>query len=197
VHSWAFFPLRHSPCGRPALGLAGGAGDGRRARCDNVGRGSGHIAVRSDEHVRRPCFERADCPWREPDRGRGVLAYFSALRVRRRDQLSKLAAWPGPDPSHMSSPSLATVLSHCARTLEVPRVLVVWEEVDEPFVNVAVWKDNVYEHTREIAGGLDDFLRSKHYSDSIFVTHQCEIRFCQHAKWCGSLKAADHGRGTH
>lgn len=100
----------------------------------------------------------------------GFLAYFSALRVRRRDQLSKLADWPGPDPSHMSSPSLATVLSHCARTLEVPRVLVVWEEVDEPFVNVAVWKDNVYEHTREIAGGLDDFLRSKHYSDSIFVT---------------------------
>ncbi len=100
----------------------------------------------------------------------GFLAYFSALRVRRRDQLSKLADWPGPDPSHMSSPSLATVLSHCARTLEVSRVLVVWEEVDEPFVNVAVWKDNVYEHTREIAGGLDDFLRSKHYSDSIFVT---------------------------
>lgn len=100
----------------------------------------------------------------------GFLAYFSALRVRRREQLSKLADWPGPDPSHMSSPSLATVLSHCARTLEVSRVLVVWEEVDEPFVNVAVWKDNVYEHTREIAGGLDDFLRSKHYSDSIFVT---------------------------
>src|SRR5262249_40803507 len=52
----------------------------------------------------------------------------------------------------------------------VPRVLVVWEEVDEPFVNVAVWKDNVYEQTREIAGGLDDFLGSKHDSDSIFVT---------------------------
>jgi signal transduction histidine kinase len=100
----------------------------------------------------------------------GFLAYFSALRVRRREQLSKLADWPGPDPSHMSSPSLATVLSHCARTLEVPRVLVVWEEVDEPFVNVAVWKDNVYEQTREFAGGLDDFLGSKHDSDSIFVT---------------------------
>jgi signal transduction histidine kinase len=107
----------------------------------------------------------------------GFLAYFSALRVRRRDQLSKLADWPGPDPSHMSSPSLATVLSHCARTLEVPRVLVVWEEVDEPFVNVAVWKDNVYKHTREIAGGLDDFLRSKHYSDSIFVTTNVRAGF--------------------
>jgi len=118
----------------------------------------------------------------------GFLAYFSALRVRRRDQLSKLADWPGPDPSHMSSPSLATVLSHCARTLEVPRVLVVWEEVDEPFVNVAVWKDDVYEHTREIAGGLDDFLPSKHYSDSIFVTTNVRSGFVDMQSGAARLK---------
>jgi hypothetical protein len=91
------------------------------------------------------------------------LAYFSALRVRRREQLSKLADWPGPGPSHMSSPSLATILGHCARALEVPRVLVLWEEVDEPFVNVAVWKHDAYEHTREIGGALGDFIRSEHY----------------------------------
>jgi signal transduction histidine kinase len=116
------------------------------------------------------------------------LAYFSALRVRRREQLSKLADWPGPDPSHMSSPSLATVLSHCARALEVPRVLVLWEEVDEPFVNVAVWKDNVYEHTREIAAGLDDFLRSKHYPDSIFVTTNVRSGFVNMQSGAARLK---------
>jgi signal transduction histidine kinase len=88
----------------------------------------------------------------------------------------------------MSSPSLATVLSHCARSLEVPRVLVVWEEVDEPFVNVAVWKDNVYEHTREIAGGLDDFLRSKHYSDSIFVTTNVRSGFVDMQSGAARLK---------
>jgi signal transduction histidine kinase len=118
----------------------------------------------------------------------GFLAYFSALRVRRREQLSKLADWPAPDPSHMSSPSLATVLSHCARSLEVPRVLVVWEEVDEPFVKVAVWKDNVYEHTREIAGGLDDFLRSQHYSDSIFVTTNVSSGFVDMQDGAARLK---------
>jgi signal transduction histidine kinase len=118
----------------------------------------------------------------------GFLAYFSALRVRRREQLSKLADWPGPDPSHMISPSLATVLSHCARTLEVPRVLVLWEEVDEPFVNVAVWKDNVYEHTREIAGELDDFLRSKHHSDSTFVTTNVRSGFVDMQSGAARLK---------
>src|SRR5262245_26218544 len=118
----------------------------------------------------------------------GFLAYFSALRVRRREQLSKLADWPGPDPSHMSSPSLATVLSHCARSLEVPRVLVLLEEVDEPFVNVAVWKDNVYEHTREIAGGLDEFFRSKRYSDSIFVTTNVRSGFVDMQSGAARLK---------
>jgi signal transduction histidine kinase len=117
----------------------------------------------------------------------GFLAYFSALRVRRREQLSKLADWPGPDPSLMSSPSLATVLRHCARALEVPRVLVLWEEVDEPFVNVAVWKDNVYEHTREIARGVDEFL-SKRYSDSIFVTTNVRSGFVDMQSGAARLK---------
>jgi signal transduction histidine kinase len=105
------------------------------------------------------------------------LAYFSALRVRRRQQLSKLADWPGPDPSHMSSTSLATILGHCARALEVPRVLVLWEEVDEPFVNVAVWKHDAYEHTREIGGALGNFIRSKHYSHSTLVTTNVKSGF--------------------
>lgn len=118
----------------------------------------------------------------------GFLAYFSALRVRRRELLSKLADWPGPDPSHVSSPSLATVLSHCARTLEVSRVLFVWEEVDEPFVNVAVWKDNAYEHTREIAGELDDFLGSKHHSDSTFVTTNVSSGFVDMQSGAARLK---------
>jgi signal transduction histidine kinase len=118
----------------------------------------------------------------------GFLAYFSALRVRRREQLSKLADWPGPDPSDMRSPSLATVLSHCTGSLEVPRMLVVWEETDEPFVNVAVWKDNAYEHTREIAGGLDDFLRSKPHSDSIFMTSDVRSGFVDMQNGAARLK---------
>lgn len=116
------------------------------------------------------------------------LAYFSALRVRRREQLSKLADWPGPDPLDMRSPSLATVLSHCTRILEVPRMLVLWEEMDEPFVNVAMWKDNAYEHTREIAGGLDDFLRSKDHSDSIFVTSDVRSGFVDMQSGTARLK---------
>jgi hypothetical protein len=97
----------------------------------------------------------------------GLLAYFSALRVRRRQQLSKLADWPGPDTSHMSSPSLAMILGHCARSLEVPRVLVVWEETEEPLLNIALWQNDRYEHTREVVGVVGDWfdrttIRSRH-----------------------------------
>src|SRR5262245_34362895 len=60
--------------------------------------------------------------------------------------------------------------------------------MDEPFVNVAVWKDNAYEHTREINGGLDDFLRSKHQSDSIFVTSDVRSGFVNMQSGTARLK---------
>jgi len=67
-------------------------------------------------------------------------------------------------------------------------MLVLWEEMDEPFVNVAMWKDNAYEHTREIAGGLDDFLRSKDHSDSIFVTSDVRSGFVDMQSGTARLK---------
>jgi len=51
-----------------------------------------------------------------------------------------------------------------------------------------VWKDNVYEHTREIAEGLDDFLRSKHYSNSIFVTTNVRSGFVDMQSGAARLK---------
>jgi signal transduction histidine kinase len=107
----------------------------------------------------------------------GLLAYFSALRVRRRQQLSRLADWPGPDASHTSSPSLAVILGHCARSLEVPRVLVLWEETEEPYVNIALWQNDRYEHTREIVGAFGDCVRSDNHPKSAFVTDDASSEF--------------------
>jgi len=100
----------------------------------------------------------------------GMLAYFSALRERRRVQLSRLADWPGPDPAQPHSPSLAVILAHCARVLEAPRVLVLWEEPEEPVVNVAIWENKSYEHTRRPEGAFGDFVRPQHLPRSAFLT---------------------------
>src|SRR5262249_39825881 len=55
-----------------------------------------------------------------------MLAYSSAVRERRRTQLTKLTEWPGPEPSHTRRPNLGGLLAHCARALEASRVLVLW-----------------------------------------------------------------------
>jgi signal transduction histidine kinase len=104
----------------------------------------------------------------------GMLAYFSGLRERRRVQLARLADWPGPDPTQPHSPSLAVILAHCARALDVPRVLVLWEEPEDPVVNVALWDNKSYEHARRLMGAFGDFVRPQHLLHSAFLTNDIE-----------------------
>ena len=106
-----------------------------------------------------------------------MLAYYSAVRERRREQLTRLTQWPGPDRSQIDRPNLATLLAHCAQALETPRVLVLWEEAEEPFVNVVIWQNDKYQHTREMSGAFGNFVRSKQYVGSAFWTDDANSRF--------------------
>jgi hypothetical protein len=38
--------------------------------------------------------------------------------------------------------------------------MILWEETEEPFVNIALWQDDRYEHTREMIGAFGDCVRS-------------------------------------
>jgi signal transduction histidine kinase len=107
----------------------------------------------------------------------GMLGYSSALRERRREQLATLNNWPGPDPSQINSPNIANLLGHCARALEARRTLVLWEEAEEPFVNIAVWDHGRYEHTREMAGSFGDFVRSAQHVETAFWTDDAASLF--------------------
>ena len=106
-----------------------------------------------------------------------MLAYAGAIRERRREQLVRLTAWPGPDPAQMHSPNLANMLAHCAEAIEAPRVLVLWEESEEPFVNVGLWQNGEYKHTREMTGAYGQFVRAKAYVDAAFWTDDASSSF--------------------
>src|SRR5262249_10818422 len=93
-----------------------------------------------------------------------------ALHKRHRDQVLTLADWPAPTPSQFSVVSLENLLSHCALTLEVPRVLVIWEEAEEPMLNIAILEGQHYRQTQEMAGAFGDFLTSPHFANSAFWT---------------------------
>jgi signal transduction histidine kinase len=106
-----------------------------------------------------------------------MLAYSSGLRERRREQLAALTDWPGPDPSQTHSPNIANLLAHCARVLKANRVLVLWEEIEEPFANVTCWNNGHYEHKREMAGAFGNFVRSRRYTDLAFWTDDVRSTF--------------------
>src|SRR5262249_3816495 len=91
------------------------------------------------------------------------FAYYSALRERRHQQLTELTDWPGPDPSQINRPNLASLLAHCARVMEVTRLMMLWEEPEEPYVNVVVWQNSEYKHTREMSGAFGSFVSSRQY----------------------------------
>jgi signal transduction histidine kinase len=106
-----------------------------------------------------------------------MLAYSSAVRERRREQLARLTEWPGPDPSQLRRPNLASLLGHCANALETPRVLVLWEEAEEPFISIAMWRNGEYSHARQMAGSYGNFVRSEQHAESAFWTDDATSTF--------------------
>ena len=68
----------------------------------------------------------------------GLLAFFGAYHDRLRDDLSRLSAWPSAssmDPQDF----IGALLRHTAGILRMPRVVLVWDDPDEPWCRVVLW----------------------------------------------------------
>lgn len=110
-----------------------------------------------------------------------MLAYSTAIRAWRRTQLTKLTEWPGPEPSQMRHPNLGGLLGHCANVLEAPRVLVLWEEGEEPFISVAIWRHGEYNQARQMPGTYGTLVRSEEHAESVFWTDDATSTFASMA----------------
>jgi signal transduction histidine kinase len=77
-----------------------------------------------------------------------ILGQLGALERRRRNEVAALAAWPRPT-SHDLAHVLQESLMHAAQLLHVGRALLVWEDPDEPWVNIAEWNGTALRQTRE------------------------------------------------
>jgi signal transduction histidine kinase len=84
--------------------------------------------------------------------GGTLLAYMGAHRDRSRQRLTQLVAWPGPDRSSGATPANAAALTHVAALLRAPRLLIVWEQPEEPFRHLEYFSYGKVEHSREPAG---------------------------------------------
>ena len=88
----------------------------------------------------------------------GMLAYVSASYKRSRERFAMLAPWPMRKASEMNNPSIPQLLAQSAIVLEAPQILAIWEEAEEPFVNLTSWRDGTFEETRRAPGTFGDLV---------------------------------------
>jgi signal transduction histidine kinase len=107
--------------------------------------------------------------------GRGVflavmavlLGWLGAHEERRRREMSLLAAWTRPLPLEASQ-LVGEVLEHAAGVLRAPRVAMVWEQREEPWVYVASWSSGQCRYAREPPGKWDPLV-ARHLADRDFL----------------------------
>ncbi|HEV8676340.1 MAG TPA: sensor histidine kinase [Methylomirabilota bacterium] len=77
-----------------------------------------------------------------------LVAYLGAHEHRVRREMSRLAAWPSDVPPDARA-LLHETVQHAAEVLGAPRLLMVWEEADEPWTYLASWSGGEFRWTRE------------------------------------------------
>jgi signal transduction histidine kinase len=96
-----------------------------------------------------------------------MLSYSAAYRQRSRERLARLANWPASRPQAEPT-SLEPALAHAAHVLEVPAVLVVWEQPQEPSLHLLSWRDGEVRYSRERRSLFGDLV-PRAYADHAVV----------------------------
>jgi len=78
-----------------------------------------------------------------------MLGYVGAVQEHSRIRLAKLVAWPGPDTSQELPVPVASALAHAAGIMQAPRLIVVWEQPDEPYREIVLWLPHGLDYNRE------------------------------------------------
>ena len=77
-----------------------------------------------------------------------LVGYLGNYQERRRSQISMLAAWPRDLPLEASA-LVCGVLKQACGILRARRILMAWDEKEEPWVHLALWSSGELNWTRE------------------------------------------------
>ncbi|HYI12285.1 MAG TPA: sensor histidine kinase [Thermoanaerobaculia bacterium] len=83
-----------------------------------------------------------------------LLVYLGVYQQQLRTELASLAAWPRELAADRDD-VLSVTLRHAATVLRARRVLLVWEEPEEPWVHTAIWNDGGLHVDRMPPGAWD------------------------------------------
>ncbi|HJR59805.1 MAG TPA: sensor histidine kinase [Vicinamibacterales bacterium] len=87
----------------------------------------------------------------------GLLGYLGAYQYRLHREIRGLAAWPRRLPTH-GPEALQEVLGYAATVLAAPRMVLVWEEGDEPSLRIAVRTGEEFEMSRQRPDAFDTLV---------------------------------------
>lgn len=83
-----------------------------------------------------------------------LVGYMGAHAQRAKRELTSLAGWPQNVAGERQA-LLRDALARVAEVLRAPRIVLVWEQPEEPSTNVATWHNGAFEWTREPPGLLE------------------------------------------
>jgi signal transduction histidine kinase len=78
----------------------------------------------------------------------GLLGYLGSYQQRLHREIASLAAWPRRLPTE-GTEALQEVLTYASTVLNVPRLVLIWEEADEPSLRVATREGSEFQTTHE------------------------------------------------
>jgi hypothetical protein len=78
-----------------------------------------------------------------------LLAYIGVHQERMWNEITALASWPGGGAPRNERTLVKVLLEHASTVMSAPRVLMVWEESEEPWLNLAFWSQGGLQLTRE------------------------------------------------
>jgi signal transduction histidine kinase len=82
-----------------------------------------------------------------------LLGYLGAFEQKMRRELAQLAVWPRgdyPDANEL----LCATLGHAAHILASKRIILLWEEGEEPWVHLCIWDKGKCDYIREPPGSF-------------------------------------------
>ena len=113
----------------------------------------------------------------------GMFAFFGASRERSQERLVNLAAWPSMTSMNRSADTAAAdkwldaSLMHIAEVLEVPRVLLVWEVAQEPYLFTALFADGKCKHDSMAAHAYGNLVAPE-LADETFASDALASSYC-------------------
>lgn len=99
----------------------------------------------------------------------GLLGYMGAYQRRLQEEIQKLAAWPRRLPTR-GPEALQEVLTYAASVLRVPRIVLVWEEGDEPSLRIAIHEQGQFDLSRERPDAYGDLVAGPLEASSFVCT---------------------------